>query len=150
MNWYAAHIVMYFKQKGGRQKSFPVWENIVLVRGHDADEALAKAEQRGRDELLGDDGSIRWGGIPAEMKFAGVRKVVLCENRESRPTDGTEVSYTELELGSEKAIRQFVAGESVAVKITDSFREEEPPTETNGARPRKRSKTEMARRRILA
>ena len=31
MRWYAAHIVLYVQLKSGRQKDFPVWENIVLL-----------------------------------------------------------------------------------------------------------------------
>jgi hypothetical protein len=133
MKWYAAHLILYFRLKEGKQRSFPVWENIVLIRASDEDEAFAKAEERGRDELMGDDGSIRWGGIPAEMVFAGVRKLTLCQDDEKRPTDGTEVSYIEMQVASEEAIRKMVAGEPVSVKMADNFRENEAKVEANGA-----------------
>ena len=58
--------------------------------------------------------------------FAGVRKVVLCEDEDRRPTDGTEVSYTEMTLRSEAAIRRLVGGDPVAVTIDDGFPEETP------------------------
>jgi hypothetical protein len=119
MKWYAAHLVLYFKRKNRRQKSFPVWENIVLVRARNPDEAFAKADRRGREELQGDDGTIRWNGHPVEMVFAGVRKIVLCQDEHRRPADGTEVSYTEMVFSSEAAIRRLVDGDSVTVTIDD-------------------------------
>jgi hypothetical protein len=90
--WYAAHLVLYVKLKAGAQRPFPVWENIVLLRARSEEEALAKAEQRGRAEAGDDDGTFRWNGKPAEWVFAGVRKLTLCEDSEDRPGDGTEVS----------------------------------------------------------
>jgi len=133
MKWYAAHLILYFKAKDCKQRSFHAWENIVLIHARDENEAFAKAEKRGRDELLGDDGSICWGGVPAEMVFAGVRKVTLCEDEEKRPTDGTEVSYIEMEFSSEEAIQKLIVGEAASLKITDGFAEDGAAVETNGA-----------------
>ena len=50
MSWFAAHIIMAVKLKGGDQSRFPVWENIVLIGASSVDEANTKAEQRGRQE----------------------------------------------------------------------------------------------------
>jgi hypothetical protein len=129
MSWYAAHLIQYFKYREGRQRSFVVWENVVLVRARNAEEACAKAEQIGREEEAIDDDSVRVGGHPAKLVFAGVRKVVLCVDPDRRPGDGTEVSYTEMVLPSEKAVHQLAAGEPVAVRIDDGFPDELPATD---------------------
>ncbi len=124
MSWYAAHLIQYFKYREARQRSFVVWENVVLIRARSAEDAYAKAERIGREEEAIDDESLRVGGHPAKLLFAGVRKVVLCVDPDRRPGDGTEVSYTEMVLPSEKAVHQLAAGESVAVRIDDGFPDE--------------------------
>ena len=124
MDWYAAHLIQYFKYREGRQRSFQVWENIVLVRAASADEAFDKAEQIGREDEADDDETLRMGNHPAKMVFAGVRKVVLCVDPEKRPGDGTEVSYNEMVLRSEEAIRKLAAGEPVPVTLADRFPDE--------------------------
>jgi hypothetical protein len=121
MNWYAAHLILFFRLKQGKQRSVRVWENVVLVRAETEAEAFAKAERRGREEQAADDGTIRLGSHPAELVFAGVRKVVLCEDETKRPSDGSEVTYTEMVLPSEKAVYQLAAGDSVAVTIDETF-----------------------------
>src|SRR5207248_1660495 len=83
--WYAAHIVMYVEFKEGEQKSYPVWENIVLVEGESEEVAFRKAEMRGRDQAGDDGGTFRWGGRPASWVFGGLRKLTLCENADERP-----------------------------------------------------------------
>jgi hypothetical protein len=134
MNWYAAHIIVYFKYREGRQRSFLVWENIVLVRARDSEEAYAKAERMGREEEAVDDTSLRIGGHPAKLIFAGVRKVVLCVDPDQRPGNGTEVSYTEMVMQSEGAIRKLVAGKPVPVMIADEFGDEEEGIEAEPRR----------------
>jgi hypothetical protein len=124
-NWYAAHLILYVQLKNRAQRRYPIWENIVLIKARTDEEAHAKAERRGKEEEGDDDGSFRWGDKPARWVFAGVRKVTLCEDPESRPNDGTEVSYTEMEVESELAVRKLVAGQPVAVKYKDEFVESE-------------------------
>jgi hypothetical protein len=128
MNWYAAHIIMFFKYRQGRQRSFPVWENIVLVRARSADEAFAKAEQLGRDDEACEDESLTWAGHPAKIVFAGVRKLVECVDPDQRPGNGTEVTYNEMHLPSEKAVYQLATGDRSNVTLdevltTDDFDE---------------------------
>ncbi len=124
MKWYAAHMIQYFKRRKGRQRSFLTWENIVLFRAVDWEEAYEKAERMGREEEAFDDESTRIGNHPAKCVFAGVRKIVECLEPEKRPRNGTEISYTEMVLPSEKAIRELVAGRAVNVRIVDEFPEE--------------------------
>ncbi len=125
MKWYAAHIIMYFKRRKGPQKRFLVWENIVLIRAKSSDEAYEKAEEYGRQEAAVDDTNTTIGGHPSRGVFAGVRKVTLCQNENRRPMDGTEVSYIELCLKSEVAIKNLVDGKSVVVDVIDPFPDRE-------------------------
>jgi hypothetical protein len=140
MSWYAAHLILFFRLKRRPQKRFLVWENIVLIHAESEEEAFAKAEERGREDAGADD-SLRVNDEPAELVFAGVRKLVLCQDEDRRPTDGTEVSYTEMEVRSEEAIHKLVAGEPVSVTIADAFPDEEPAAadSTDGRRLAKRS-----------
>jgi hypothetical protein len=123
--WYAAHLILYVQFKNGRQRKFPVWENIILIKAKSEEEAFAKAEQRGKEDE-GDDDTFKWEGKPARWVFAGVRKLTLCDDPERRPDDGTEVSYTEMEVDSEQAVAKLVGGQSVSVTYTDEFAEAEP------------------------
>ena len=137
MAWYAAHIVTYFRRKRSPQpRRFVVWENVVLIRAASDEEAFARAEERGRRDAGDPDESLRINGRPAEMVFAGVRKVVLCQDEDRRPGDGTEVTYTEMQLGSEEMIRKLVAGEPVSATIADRFPGEAPATaDDDGSQP---------------
>jgi len=135
MNWYAAHLIMYHKRKSGRQKRFLVWENIVLVHARSFEEAYEKAERRGREDEELDDGSTTIGGHPCSIVFAGVRKATLCQDPRARPKDGTEVSYNEIGVQSEAAIKKLVDGDCVMVEMLDPFpddQEAEAPTSGNG------------------
>jgi len=49
----------------------------------------------------------------------GCEKLVECDDPKRRPSEATEVSYTEMQVRSESAIRKLVAGEFVSVMITD-------------------------------
>ena len=100
MSWYSAHIIMFVKFKNSAQDHYPVWENIVLIEARNEEEALEKAERRGRLDEGDDGGSLRWGKKPATWVFAGVRMLTACDDPDERPGDGTELSYSELELDS--------------------------------------------------
>ena len=127
MTWYAAHLVLYVRFKNRRQTRFPVWENIVLIKAASVDDAFEKAEKRGQEDAI-EDPSFRWGGHPAEWVFAGVRKLTTCVDEHQRPTDGTELTYLEMELGSESLLRKYVDGEPVSVKLMDAFPDDEEET----------------------
>lgn len=128
MNWYAAHTIVYFKRRKGLQNRFLVWENIVLVRADSFDEAYDKAEKLGREEAAIDDETQTIGGHPSRMVFAGVRKVTLCQDWETRPTDGSEVTYNELVVRSEAAVRRLATGKTVRAEVLDPFPDEELET----------------------
>src|SRR5262249_12574281 len=136
MNWYAAHLIQYFKYREGKQRSIMVWENIVLIRAASADEAYRKAEKIGREDTI-DDKTLRVGKHPAKMVFAGVRKIVECVDPKKRPGGGTEVSYNEMVLRSEEAIRKLAAGEDVPVTLADEFPDEPPQSKPKTGTSRK-------------
>jgi hypothetical protein len=121
MNWFAAHLIMWVKIKGKRQTRFPCWENIVLIEAESEGKAFAKSEKRGHQEEGDCNGTFRWCGQPASWVFGGVRKLVLCEDPENRPLDGSEITYTEIEVESKEALEKLVSGEPVAVKYLDRF-----------------------------
>jgi hypothetical protein len=53
------------------------------------------------------------------MVFGGVRKLIECQDGEMQPQHGTEVSYSQMEAGSEGDITKLVQGEAVTVLYTE-------------------------------
>ncbi|MGI8980511.1 MAG: DUF4288 domain-containing protein [Pirellulaceae bacterium] len=134
MNLYSAHVILYAQLKSGRQRKFPVWENIVLFSAGSSDAAFAKAQAYGRAEADDEDDSFTWGGKPARWVFAGVRKVTPCHAAVPRNVDGLEVACNEYEMTSVSAIQQLVAGEQVELLLNDQFTDSaaEAPTRQSG------------------
>jgi Domain of unknown function (DUF4288) len=118
--WYAAHLLMYVKRKHDADGKIPVWENIVLINADSEESAFAKAEERGKRDEGDDDGTFRWEGQPARWVFAGVRKLTLCEDADKRPGDGTEISYSEMDVKSVKALENLLQGKPAAVTLVDA------------------------------
>ena len=116
--WFAAHILMVHRLREGPQDEFSAWENIVLIEAAGWDDAQEKAEQRGRDSAH-DDPTQTHGGKPSRTDFAGVRKVVSCDESEQQPVHGIEVSYNHLVFGSEADVKRFVDGEEVGAVFQD-------------------------------
>ncbi len=141
MKWFAAHIIMSVRLKSAEQSRFPVWENVVLIAAESERAAFDKAEEYGRQEEGDDDGTFRWGGRPARWVFAGVRKLAECAVLDARPDDGTEITFTELELDSEEAVKQLASGEPTPVKYNDRYR---PPKSTAAAEAAKRPRRKRA------
>ncbi len=134
MTWYAAHLLFYMKLKHKRQRRFHAYENIVLISAKTVEEAFAKAEKRaGEDAFMQPDDSLRYGGEPAEFVFAGIRKLTLCMDEDKRPTDGTEVTYIELDVASKADLEKLMRCEPVSVRIEDGFPEEAPIRRTTAA-----------------
>lgn len=117
--WYAAHLLMYVRRKNNPHGKVPVWENIVLIKAESEEAAFAKAEERGKSDEGDDGGTFRWHGEPATWVYAGIRKLTLCDDAERRPGDGTEVTYSEMEVSSEQAVWSLLEGKTTAVHFTD-------------------------------
>lgn len=118
MSWYAAHAIMVVKFKEGVQDSYPFWENILLVEAQSDEEAIVKATNRAKENEGDSQGSFTWGGRPAVWQFAGIRKLINCEDSDNQPTDGIEISYLEMELPDEETFSRFLNGEPVTVLYT--------------------------------
>ena len=122
MTWYAAHLILYVQLKKRQQDHFPIWENIVLIGADSKEEALAKAERRGHEDEGDCHGSFRWDGQPATWVFAGVRKLILCQDEDKQPGEGTEITYNEMEVASKEAVTRLAEGRTVAVRYGDLVR----------------------------
>jgi hypothetical protein len=121
MPWFAAHAVMYFKRKEGPQEHFSVWENVLLVEARDGEDAMAKAEARAREDEGDSSGSLVWGGHPARLVFAGIRKLLTVAHEAAGDVigHGDEVTYSEFEVADEAAVRALAAGEEVSLKYVE-------------------------------
>lgn len=115
MAWYAAHAIMYVKFKDGVQDKYPFWENIILIEAGTDEEAFAKAEARAREDEGDSQGSFTHEGRAAEWVFAGIRRLVNCTDPFEPPTDGTEITYLEMEVESEDCFEKILKGEAVKV-----------------------------------
>lgn len=115
MTWYAAHTIIYTKFKDGNQDRYPVYENIILIEAKTVEEAFEKAAKEGKDQEGDSQGSLTWDDRPATHVFAGIRKLISCVDKENRPNDGTEVTYSQLEVESEEALSKLVNGDPVTV-----------------------------------
>jgi hypothetical protein len=115
--WFAAHAIMYFKFKDGNQDSYPVQENVFLVEAPSAEEGAVKAAQYGKADERDSRGSLTWGDRPATLTYAGIRKLIQvgCTN-DDKPTDGVEVTYSELEVKDARAFAKLMEGKPVLVR----------------------------------
>jgi hypothetical protein len=112
---------MMVRFKSGQQDTFPVWEDVVLIASDSIDEAFAIAEREGKRREKGGSDTMVWEGQPARFEFAGIRKLIKCEEVERRPVSGTEITYSEFVLSSLEDVRKFCRGESVSVIYTQEF-----------------------------
>jgi hypothetical protein len=119
MGWYAASIVMCTRFKDGRQDKFPVWENVILIQADSDDEALEKANKRGMDDEGDSSGTYYYEDRPATLVFSGIRKIIKTQDSETRPGDGTEITYSQMEVDSEGALSRLVKGEPVTLSYLE-------------------------------
>jgi hypothetical protein len=122
MPWYAASAVVLFRFKEGEQDVFPVWENVYLVHAQSIDEAEQKASELARQTEGDDGGSLTCNGRLARKEFCGIRKVVTISNinaPKDEPTDGAEITFSEMEVNSAADLKALAAGECVTVKYID-------------------------------
>jgi hypothetical protein len=121
--WFAAHVILYFKFKDGKQDCYPVWENVLLVEAPSADEAFEKAAHIGKGEESKDESGLTYGGRPAMLTYAGIRKLVRVDggmaSLEDRPVDGAEVTYSTLLVKDARAFARLVEGKAVTVRYEE-------------------------------
>jgi len=115
MAWYAASVIMFTRFKDGKQDSYPVYENIILIEAMDENEAFEKSKCRGKADEGDFEGTYCYENRPAELVFFGVRKIIACEDSDRQPADGTEVSYSEFLVSSNDALEKLIIGDSVEI-----------------------------------
>ncbi|HEY2589848.1 MAG TPA: hypothetical protein VGI81_29155 [Tepidisphaeraceae bacterium] len=116
MPWYAAHAIMYFRLKSGPQDRFSVWENVLLIEAAEGEDPWPKAIERAKRDEGDDEGSLTWGGRPAERRFAGIRKILSIDGPLA---SGDELTFSELLVTDEESLRRLAAGEPVNVEYVD-------------------------------
>jgi hypothetical protein len=119
MTWYAANIIMYTHFKDGVQDYYPVFENIILIEAINEKEAYKKALARAKLDEGDSSGTYYYDDRQAKMICAGIRKITTCEDPEKRPTDGTEITYSEFRVDSKENLSKLVTGDSVYVYYED-------------------------------
>ena len=121
--WFAAHVIMCFKFKDGKQDYFPVHENVFLIDAPSPEEAFEKAGGIARAEETDCHGSLTYDGRPASLAYAGIRKLVHVQagmaDPGDRPVDGAEVTYSVLVVKGAKAFARLVKGEPVTVRYEE-------------------------------
>ena len=113
--WYAAHIIMLVQFKDLVQDTFPLWENIVLIEAESSEEADDKARRLGKDAEGDSAGTFCWDDRPATWVFAGIRKLIECQDSEIAPRDGVEISYSQLVVQDKASVNKLVQGVPVTV-----------------------------------
>lgn len=115
MKWYAASILIGIKYKDGIQDTYPIMENVVLIQASADEEAHNKASKRALAYEGDADGTFCWDDRPANAVFVGIRKIIECVDSDSQPGDGTEITYSMMEVDSEDALKKLISGESVVI-----------------------------------
>jgi hypothetical protein len=119
MAWYAAHAIMSVKFTDGNQDKYPIWENIILIKADSDAEALEKAKKRAKQDESSSIPDFTWKGRSASWVFAGIRKLIACVDSESRPKDGTEITYSEMELDTAEDLFKLVNGQPVTISYQE-------------------------------
>lgn len=125
MPWYTASIIISCRLKKGAQDIYPVYENFTLFEATSRKEALEKATQYAEEYSEIDD-QLQLNGKPAYWKFEGIRKLIEIRDHLSdeldvdRPKDGVEVSYSYMEVDSEKKLKELSEGRAVKVRYVDA------------------------------
>ena len=122
MEYYAAHTVIAFQRVDG-VGPVSVLENIYLIRGKSPEEAMESARKLSELEAQ-NNGGFEINGVPANCVYGGVRKLITICNDEppgndSRPDDGSEISYLSYEVGSLEDIERLASGDACDIHLVD-------------------------------
>lgn len=121
MAWFAAHAIFYFKLKSGQQDRYTIWENVYLIEGTDAHEALTSATAWAKEDEGDSDGSLTMVDQPATLVFAGIRKLITVSHwdEEGVVRSKDEITYSEFIVSDEAAIQRLVNGEEVDITYVE-------------------------------
>ena len=126
--WCAAHAVYVFELLSGRQRTFTVVENILLIRAGSSKAALAAATRMARREQSNDP-TLTVDGKAARQRFFGIRKVVSCaaDPFDRTSTDGlvktirsgVEATYLNYRVEGRRALKQLMSGLEVKAVLEE-------------------------------
>ncbi|QRN97401.1 DUF4288 domain-containing protein [Archangium violaceum] len=117
MPWFAVHAIMRVSFKDGFAGYVPVWENIYLVAAESPEEAHRKGVAKALAAEGDSSGTFFWDDHPASWVFAGVRKIIKCDDDPIE--EGVEVTYSQFRLRGEDDLEKLVAGEPVKIVYED-------------------------------
>ena len=91
------------------------------MKSADADGAKLKAHQIARLQVDPPDGTLTVDGEPAELVFAGLRKIISVSHAGSSEElrSGDEITYSEFVVTSLEAVKRFAAGQSLTVEYLE-------------------------------
>jgi hypothetical protein len=69
MTWYAATIISVVRVRSGKQKTFPVWEDVCLIEAASDEDAFEKAESLGKSREV-DDQTTMLDGVCRECRLS--------------------------------------------------------------------------------
>lgn len=117
MSLFVAHAVFYSRIKEGTQESYPVWENIYMIRANSLEEARTVVNNRAITVAGDSEGSYTVNGKKAEEVFVGIRKLFECYDTFESPIQ--EITYNDLVFTSVEAIWAFLEGKEVDAVFID-------------------------------
>ena len=119
-----AHIIESIRPVKRRRGAILVYENVLLIRAKDDEEAMRKARKRAEASNVSDD-SATINGKPAVWSFVGIRKIVAVMNpapldqEGNEPVDGTEITYSKFEVKDERALSKLIDGKEIVVRYLE-------------------------------
>jgi hypothetical protein len=81
---------------------------------------MPKAIARAKEDEGDSQGTLTYDGHPAELRFAGVRKIIsVSQNVDGPLANGDELTFSEFIVPDEDSLRRLASGDSVQVEYVD-------------------------------
>ena len=99
-------------------------ENVFLIEANNSDHAISIATKIGQNEISGYLG-LKIDDEDAICNFEGVRKIVNVSNPYpldqdgERPVSGTEITYTEFQVGDRAQLEDFMNKKMIDMKYIE-------------------------------
>ncbi len=117
MEFYIAHIIMYYEYIDGNQDDYYCWEDMILVQGKSYKEAYDKAMKIAKKN---EDysGKCMHNGRPVNIVCKGNRQVVSIDYPYDKVIDRTEVTYLTLTFETKEQFESYVTDNTAIVTYT--------------------------------
>lgn len=118
--WVVVSAIVSLRLRKGKQRHIPLYENFYLMEVLPDEDIWDKAKQFALSQLVEDE-TLMLNNQPARFHFEGIRKIVSVSNPsseeyvDSRPISGTELTYSEYSVRTEKQLKKLVNGEAVKI-----------------------------------